>query len=160
MAGDSASRRSRCRSRRTRRSTDATFAPDVVIFRGNARQIMLLSEAARAAGAFEPGTAMGRPACAMLPQALGTAGGVASVGCIGNRVYTELGDDELYLAVPAKALGRVLETARHDPHRQRRARKIPSPAGGSAGVSLGSLRAGVVKLADAPDSKSGGVYPP
>ena len=46
----------------------ATFVPDVVIFRGNARQIMLLSEAARAAGAFEGGAAMGRPACAMLPR--------------------------------------------------------------------------------------------
>jgi uncharacterized protein (DUF169 family) len=82
----------------------AAFAPDVVIFRGNARQIMLLSEAARAAQAFESGTAMGRPACAMLPQALGSTAAVASVACIGNRVYTELGDDELYLAVPAQAL--------------------------------------------------------
>ena len=86
----------------------ATFTPDLVIFRGNARQIMLLSEAARAAAAFESGTAMGRPACAMLPQALGSAAAVASVACIGNRVYTELGDDELCLAVPAKALDATL----------------------------------------------------
>ncbi len=88
---------------------DAPFAPDVVIFRGTPRQIMLLSEAARAAGAFEAGTAMGRPACAALPQALGTAAGVASAACIGNRVYTDLGDDELYLAVPGPVLDRVLE---------------------------------------------------
>jgi uncharacterized protein (DUF169 family) len=87
----------------------ATFAPDVVIFRGNARQIMLLSEAARAAGAFEVGTAMGRPACAMLPQALAAGQSVASIGCIGNRVYTELADDELYLAVPGGALGPMLD---------------------------------------------------
>jgi uncharacterized protein (DUF169 family) len=86
----------------------ATFTPDVVIFRGNTRQIMLLSEAARAARAFEPGAAMGRPACAMLPQALGSTAAVASIGCIGNRVYTDLGDDELYLAVPAKALDGTL----------------------------------------------------
>jgi uncharacterized protein (DUF169 family) len=86
----------------------ATFTPDVVIFRGNARQIMLLSEAARAARAFESGTAMGRPACAMLPQALGSTAAVASIGCIGNRVYTSLGDDELYLAVPANALDETL----------------------------------------------------
>jgi uncharacterized protein (DUF169 family) len=86
----------------------ATFTPDVVIFRGNARQIMLLSEAARAARAFESGTAMGRPACAMLPQALGSTAAVASIGCIGNRVYTGLGDDELYLAVPAQALDGTL----------------------------------------------------
>ena len=44
-----------------------TFDPDVVVFRGNARQIMLLSEAARAAGVFEEATTMGRPACAILP---------------------------------------------------------------------------------------------
>ena len=86
----------------------ATFTPDVVILRGNARQIMLLSEAARAARAFESGIAMGRPACAMLPQALGSTAAVASVGCIGNRVYTDLGDDELYLTVPAKALDDTL----------------------------------------------------
>ena len=87
----------------------ATFNPDVVVFRGNARQIMLLSEAARAAGAFESATTMGRPACAMLPHAMDTSGSVASVGCIGNRVYTGLGDDELYLSVPGSALDATLE---------------------------------------------------
>ncbi|MEP7305430.1 MAG: DUF169 domain-containing protein [Acidobacteriota bacterium] len=87
----------------------ATFAADVVIFSGNARQIMLLSEAARAAGSFESGTTMGRPACAMLPQAIGTATGVASIGCIGNRVYTELPDEELYFTVPAASLAAMLD---------------------------------------------------
>jgi len=89
--------------------SDATFDPDVVIFRGNARQVMLISEAARAAGVFESAAAMGRPACAMIPQAAGAGAGVASVACIGNRVYTELGDDELYFAVPGSALPSVLE---------------------------------------------------
>jgi uncharacterized protein (DUF169 family) len=87
----------------------ATFDADAVIFRGNARQIMLISEAARAAGIFESAAAMGRPACAMIPQASSSSSGVASVGCIGNRVYTELGDDELYFAVPGSALPRMLE---------------------------------------------------
>jgi uncharacterized protein (DUF169 family) len=87
----------------------ATFEPETIIFRGNARQIMLVSEAARAAGIFESAAAMGRPACAMLPQAAASQSGVASVGCIGNRVYTELGDGEMYFAVPGKALPRVLE---------------------------------------------------
>ena len=40
---------------------EMTFDPDVVIFRGTPRQIMLLSEAARAAGIFD-GSTMGRPA--------------------------------------------------------------------------------------------------
>jgi uncharacterized protein (DUF169 family) len=87
----------------------APFDPEVVIFRGNVRQIMLVSEAARAAGIFESAAAMGRPACAMLPQAAGSQSAVASVGCIGNRVYTELGDDEMYFAVPGTNLPRVLE---------------------------------------------------
>jgi uncharacterized protein (DUF169 family) len=89
--------------------TGAGFEPDVVIFRGNARQIMLLSEAARAAGAFDAGAVMGRPACAMVPQSLNAGSSIASVGCIGNRVYTGLSDDELYVTVPGEAVGRVLE---------------------------------------------------
>jgi uncharacterized protein (DUF169 family) len=87
---------------------DASFTADVVIFRGNARQVMLLSEAARAVGAFAEGTAMGRPACAAIPQALASSGGVASIGCIGNRVYTMLGDDELYLIVPGSVVEQML----------------------------------------------------
>jgi uncharacterized protein (DUF169 family) len=86
----------------------ATFPPDVVIFRGTLRQIMLLTEAARAAGAFDSGLAIGRPACAAIPQALDSGASVASVGCIGNRVYTGLGDDELYFAVPGRALESTL----------------------------------------------------
>jgi uncharacterized protein (DUF169 family) len=86
----------------------AGFEPDVVIFRGTVRQIMLLSEAALAAGVFADGSVMGRPACAMLPRALTSASGVASVGCIGNRVYTGLGDDEMYLAVPGGSVEAVL----------------------------------------------------
>ena len=37
----------------------AAFDPDAVIFRGNPRQIMLLTEAARAAGVFDTATVMG-----------------------------------------------------------------------------------------------------
>jgi len=87
----------------------AAFPADAVIFRGNARQIMLMTEAARAAGVFTDGTLMGRPACAAVPQALAASGGVASIGCIGNRVYTQLGDDELYLVLPGGALVETLE---------------------------------------------------
>ena len=86
---------------------DARFAPDVVIFRGNARQIMLLTEAARAAGAVDDRTVMGRPACAAIPQALASAATVASIGCIGSRVHTGLKDDELFLAMP----GGIVEQA-------------------------------------------------
>jgi len=86
----------------------ATFSPDVVVVRGNARQLMLVSEAARAAGAFDGSDIMGRPACGMLPQAIATRTAVASFGCIGNRVYTGLEDDELYVAIPAAKLRETL----------------------------------------------------
>src|SRR5262245_59969187 len=70
--------------------------PDVALVRGNARQVMLLDEAAQAAAVGSNGARMGRPTCAALPAALRGGRGVASLGCIGNRVYTDLRDDELY----------------------------------------------------------------
>jgi len=90
---------------------DATFTPDLVVFRGNARQLMLLSEAARSAGIFGSGdgSILGRPACAMIPQAGLTGSAVASFGCIGNRVYTGLADDEFYVTVPGAELEQTLE---------------------------------------------------
>jgi uncharacterized protein (DUF169 family) len=86
----------------------ARFVPDAVIFRGNARQIMLISEAARRAHALDDSAVMGRPACAMLPPAIGSSSAVTSVGCIGNRVYTGLDDSEMYLTVPGGVVDRVL----------------------------------------------------
>ena len=90
--------------------------PDVVLVRGSARQIMLVAEAARAAGIGHDGAAMGRPACAMIPEAMNTARGNTSLGCIGNRVYTGLGDAELYFTIPGSRLADVvarLETVVH-----------------------------------------------
>ena len=83
--------------------------PDVVLVRGRARQIMLVAEAARAAGLAGDAAAMGRPACAMIPAVLSGPGGVTSLGCIGNRVYTGLGDDELYFTIPGPRVGDVVE---------------------------------------------------
>ncbi|HYB43914.1 MAG TPA: DUF169 domain-containing protein [Candidatus Methylomirabilis sp.] len=87
----------------------APVAPDVVLVRGRARQIMLMAEAARAAGLAGDGAAMGRPACAAIPATLRGPGGVTSLGCIGNRVYTGLGDDELYFTIPGARVGEVVE---------------------------------------------------
>jgi uncharacterized protein (DUF169 family) len=49
---------------------------------------------------------LGRPTCMALPASLET-GTVSSLGCIGNRVYTGLGEDELYVAVPGADLEKV-----------------------------------------------------
>jgi uncharacterized protein (DUF169 family) len=87
----------------------APFEPEVVLVCGNARQIMLLAEAAQAAGVGAEAPLMGRPTCAAVPTVLQTQRSAASLGCIGNRVYTEMADDELYFALPGGQLGRVVE---------------------------------------------------
>ncbi len=87
---------------------DAPVAPDVVLVRGNARQLMLLAEASQAAGVAGTTAAMGRPTCAVLPEAINTARTATSFGCIGNRVYTGAGDSEAYFAIPGAQLGAVL----------------------------------------------------
>jgi uncharacterized protein (DUF169 family) len=87
----------------------APCEPDVVLIRGNARQMMLLAEAARAAGVGGEGGLMGRPTCAAIPQVMRIEQSVASLGCIGNRVYTGLTDDELYAVLPGRQIRSVVE---------------------------------------------------
>jgi uncharacterized protein (DUF169 family) len=87
----------------------APLPPDVVLVRGNARQLMLLAEAAQSAGAGSDSPALGRPTCAVLPQALNSGRTAASFGCIGNRVYTGAADDEAYFAIPGARLAAVEE---------------------------------------------------
>ena len=88
---------------------DATFEPDVVLVSGNAKQMMLLVEAAHAAGLSSDAALVGRPTCAAIPAVLKSGQAAANLGCIGNRVYTELGDDGLYFAIPGPRLGSVVE---------------------------------------------------
>ncbi len=85
----------------------APVAPDVVLVRGTAKQLMLLAEAAQAAGVAGAGPAMGRPTCAVLPEAINSGRTAASFGCVGNRVYTGAADDEAYFAVPGAQLSAV-----------------------------------------------------
>jgi uncharacterized protein (DUF169 family) len=87
---------------------EAPCPPDVVLVRGNARQLMLLAEAAQAAGVAGDGATLGRPTCAVLPQAIATAKTASSFGCVGNRVYTGAGDDEAYFAIPGARLDDVV----------------------------------------------------
>jgi uncharacterized protein (DUF169 family) len=107
---------------------DTPVDPDVVLVVGRPGRLMVLLEAAGRAGvATQPGL-LGRPTCVALPAAL-AGGAVASTGCIGNRVYTDLGDDELYVAIPGRDLPRVAaelatitaaNTTLSDYHRARR----------------------------------------
>lgn len=85
------------------------FAPDAVLYRGPARQLMLLAEASVAAGVAGDGPALGRPTCAVLPAAISTGKTAASFGCVGNRVYTAARDEDAYFAVPGPALEALAE---------------------------------------------------
>jgi uncharacterized protein (DUF169 family) len=82
--------------------------PDVVLLSGRPGQIMLAYEAAIRVGVATRLPMLGRPTCAALPAAL-TGGVVVSLGCIGNRLYTDLGEDELYVAIPGKDLQRIAD---------------------------------------------------
>ena len=92
--------------------SSATLPPDVVLVRGNARQLMLLTEAAQAAGIAGVGPAMGRPTCAVLPAAINSQTVAASFGCVGNRVYTGATENEAYVAIPGKHLAAIVESLR------------------------------------------------
>jgi uncharacterized protein (DUF169 family) len=82
--------------------------PDVVIFAGPPARLMLLGEAARRAGVMANVPLLPRPTCMALPAAM-AHGVITSAGCIGNRVYTDLGEDELYIVVPGRDLPRVVD---------------------------------------------------
>lgn len=79
----------------------AGFKPDVVLIAAKPAQAMLFYEAAIKAGAGSALThALGRPACAVLPLTMANGQTSVSLGCRGNRTFTSLADDEMYVAIP------------------------------------------------------------
>lgn len=87
----------------------APFEPDVVLVCGNARQMMLLAEAAHAAGISSDTSMVGRPTCGAIPAVMQSGRTATNLGCIGNRVYTGLTDDELYFVIAGPRLDAVVE---------------------------------------------------
>ena len=88
-------------------AAESTFEPDVVLVHGNAKQIMLLAEATHATGIAFDSSMLGRPTCAAIPAVMQSGGAATNLGCIGNRVYTEMADDELYFVLPGKHVDTV-----------------------------------------------------
>jgi uncharacterized protein (DUF169 family) len=79
----------------------ASFAPDVVLIAAKPAAAMLLYEAALRAGAGSPlANILGRPGCAVLPLSRKSGTSALSFGCKGNRTFTGLPDEELYVAIP------------------------------------------------------------
>jgi uncharacterized protein (DUF169 family) len=86
---------------------DSPVEPDAVIVCGKPGRLMLLHEAATRAGkASRP--MLGRPTCMAIPATV--EGGIASsLGCVGNRVYTGLAEDEMYVVVAGVDLPAIVE---------------------------------------------------
>jgi uncharacterized protein (DUF169 family) len=87
---------------------DSPVDPDVVLFAAKPSAAMLLNEAASRAGVASGMPALGRPTCMALPATL-AHGSILSLGCMGNRVYTGLGEDEMYLVLRGKDLAKIAD---------------------------------------------------
>lgn len=87
----------------------APAVPDVVLLFVRADQTLILSEASQQLeGGLPP--AMGRPACAVVPQARNSGRSALSLGCCGARAYLDvLTDDVALYAVPGATVGAFAE---------------------------------------------------
>ena len=83
---------------------ETPLPPDVVILFVNANQTLILSEATQQVESQTP-PAMGRPACAIVPQVMNTGRAALSLGCCGARAYLDhLTDDVAVFAIPGAKL--------------------------------------------------------
>lgn len=79
-------------------------APDVVLLFVNARETLILSEATQQVEQ-QSAPAMGRPACAVVPQVMNSGRAALSLGCCGARAYLDvLEDDVAVFAIPGSKL--------------------------------------------------------
>ena len=82
-------------------ATSDAFKADAVLMAVTPAQSTLVFEAALKAGIAQGAAgASSRPSCAILPAAAKTDLITISFGCKGNRTFTTLGDDEMYVSIP------------------------------------------------------------
>lgn len=95
-------------------ATDAGFRYDLVLLAATPAQGMLIYEAALRLGdgSVQTASTLGRPACALLPFVKEGSQTAISLGCIGNRTFTGLPDDELYVAIPSNQWERFQSVVR------------------------------------------------
>ena len=88
---------------------DFPLDPEVVLLFAQARQGLILSEAvARVDKGVPP--AMGRPACAVVPQVMNGGSAAMSLGCCGARAYIDsLTDSVAMWAFPGSKLDQYCE---------------------------------------------------
>lgn len=83
--------------------------PDVVLMFANANQILVLSEATQQVESHNA-PAMGRPACAVVPQVMNTGRAALSLGCCGARAYLNVLTEGVALfAIPGAKLEAYVE---------------------------------------------------
>jgi uncharacterized protein (DUF169 family) len=88
---------------------DFPVDPEVVLLFADARQGLILSEAAARVDKGMP-PAMGRPACAVVPQVLNHGQAAMSLGCCGARAYLDaLSDSVSMWAFPGGKLEQYCE---------------------------------------------------
>lgn len=85
------------------------LAPDVVLLFVDASQTLILSEATQQVE-NQNAPAMGRPACAVIPQVMNTGRAALSLGCCGARAYLDVLTDNVALfAIPGTKLAAYAE---------------------------------------------------
>jgi uncharacterized protein (DUF169 family) len=88
--------------------SDAPVAPDAVILTGQPAGLMLLHEAAtRSSIPIQP--LFGRPTCMAIPAAAMGNAVANSLGCVGNRIYTDLSGSELYSVISGSQLETIAD---------------------------------------------------
>lgn len=87
----------------------APLAPDLVLLFVDANQTLILTEATQQVENQIP-PAMGRPACAIIPQVMNTGRAALSLGCCGARAYLDVLPDGVALfAFPGNKLAAYAE---------------------------------------------------
>jgi uncharacterized protein (DUF169 family) len=88
------------------------LTPDSILLFGKTSEMLILAEASQQVeGGLAP--AMGRPACAIVPQAVNTGRAALSLGCCGARAYLDtLTDDIAIWAIPGPKLNLYAERVR------------------------------------------------
>jgi hypothetical protein len=91
---------------------ETPLPPDVVLLFVGATAALVLSEASQSLErGFPP--AMGRPACALVPQVANSGRSALSLGCCGARAYLDsLTDDVALYAIPGARLGEYVDRLR------------------------------------------------
>jgi uncharacterized protein (DUF169 family) len=87
---------------------DTPVGPDIAVLVVRPLQAMFLQEAALRRGIGLQVAPFGKPTCMSLQHVLNEKA-VTSAGCMGNRVYNALRDDEFYMLVPGRLLNKIAD---------------------------------------------------